>query len=307
MPRIVTLTVNPVVDKSSAVDRVIAEVKLRCQEPTFEPGGGGINVARAIDELGGRALAIWTCGGWTGKMLHELLDHEGIEQLPLPISGTVRENLIVVEESTTQQYRFGMPGPRLNVDEVQACLEAIRQLDPKPDFLVASGSLPPGVDADFYSRVVREAPAGCRVIVDTAGEALKLAIRSGVYLIKPNLRELSHLAGRPLEDDAHIQRTARQLISGGHVEVVVVSLGSGGVMLITAETTLHVRSPTVPILSKVGAGDSTVAGMVLRLSQGDSIEQAARFGVAAGAAAVMTPGTRLCRREDAERLFARMP
>ncbi len=306
MSPIVTLTVNPVIDKSSSVDRVVAEIKLRCSEPTFEPGGGGINVARAIHTLGGRARAIWTRGGWTGQLLHELLAAEHIEQVEVPIQGMVRENLIIFEESTTLQYRFGMPGPHLSEAESQRCLQIIEQLDPPPSYLVASGSLPPGTADDFYFRVVQRLPKDCRVIVDTCGAALVRAIEAGVYLIKPNLRELGQLAGEHLQDDAHIERAARELIHRGHVEVVVVSLGSGGAMLVTADDAQHIRSPTVPIRSKVGAGDSMVAGIVVRLAHGDPIDRAVRYGVAAGAAAVMTPGTALCRREDVERLYQRM-
>jgi len=306
MSQIVTLTVNPVIDKSSSIERVQPEIKLRCGPPTFDPGGGGINVARAIQTLGGEALAMWTCGGWTGEMLMALLEQEGIPQQTIPIEGLVRENLIVFEESTSLQYRFGMPGPELSEGETARILDCVADLDPVPDYFVASGSLPSGAGSDFYFQIAERVPKPCRVIVDTGGEALREAIRAGVFLVKPNLRELAQITGEPLDDDAAITRAARQLIDRHEVEAVVVSLGSGGAMLVTGGDTVQYRSPTVPIQSKVGAGDSTVAGIVLRLAQGRPIDDAVRFGVSAGAAAVMTAGTKLCRREDTERLYQQM-
>ena len=306
MPSIVTLTLNPAVDTSCSVDRVVAEHKLRCSPPEFDPGGGGINVVRAIREFGGRATALWTSGGPTGQLLHELLDAAGLEHRPIPIQGMTRDNLTVFEEVSTQQYRFGMPGPEFTEEDARRCFDAIRELDPFPDYLVLSGSLPPGCRPGFYAELAGQAPSSCRVVVDTSGRALKETIEAGVYLIKPNLRELGELFGRELESDADIRAAARQLVESGRVQVVVTSIGSAGALVTTADHTEHIRSPTVPIRSKVGAGDSTVAGIVYRLAAADSVANAVRYGVAAGAAAVMTAGTKLCRREDVERLYQEM-
>lgn len=303
MPTIVTVTLNPAVDKSCSVDRVIAEHKLRCSPPQFDPGGGGINVARAIHELGGRATAYWTRGGPLGELLHQLLDATGVEHRPIEVEGTTRENLIVYEEASAQQYRFGMPGPEFTSRDAARCLDAIGQIDPPPDYLVLSGSLPPGCDPGFYAELARRVSSSCRVVVDTSGRALQESLQSGPFLIKPNLRELGQLFGGAVQSDSEIEKAARQLIDSGRVQVVVTSIGSGGALLTTADQTEQIRSPTVPIRSKVGAGDSMVAGIVHRLAEGDGIAEAARFGVAAGAAAVMTPGTMLCRREDTERLY----
>jgi 6-phosphofructokinase 2 len=306
MPDIVTLTLNPALDKGSTVDRIVAQRKLRCSQPTFDPGGGGINVARAIHELGGEATAYWVCGGFTGAALQELLDCENVANVPIPIAGPTRENLEVFETSTGLQFRFGMPGSPLSADDVERCLDALRQIAPPPKYLVLSGSLPPDVPDDLYSVFVEVAPPDCRVVLDTSGCALKQGLQSPVYLIKPNLRELSELAGREIQGDLDILNVARTLIDQGKTQVVVSSLGSGGVMLVTAEGWEHVRAPTVPLRSKVGAGDSTVAGMVLGLSRGLTLGESVRLGVAAGSAAVMTDGTRLCQKADTERLFEEM-
>ena len=306
MPQIATLTVNPAVDKISSVAQVVAERKLRCATPTYDPGGGGLNVARAIRILGGQATAYWTCGGPMGQLLGDRLDADGVPHRPMPIQSMTRENLIVFEESNGQQYRFGMPGAELTPDEVEMCLRTLRELDPPPDFLVLSGSLPPGAPDDFYARAARDTPADCRVILDTSGSPLRQGIEGGVYLIKPNVRELSELAGGETLEDTEICELSRNLISAGKVQVVVTSLGSGGAVVVTEQHCENIRAPTVKVRSKVGAGDSTVAGIVLGLAQETDILDAVRLGVAAGSAAVMTEGTELCRQEDAWRLYEAM-
>lgn len=304
--RIVTLTLNPAVDKSSVVEQVVPERKLRCEHPRFDPGGGGINVARAVCILGGSARALWTKGGHVGETLQQLLEAGSIPHQPIPITDVTRENLTIYETVTGLQYRFGMPGPILTDDDANACLDAVSQLGPETEFLVLSGSLPPGLPDDFYSQVAARAPEHCRVVLDTSGEALRRGLERPVYLIKPNLRELGQLAGREVYTDREIAQVARALIDAGRVEVVFLSIGRGGAMLITRNEFLHIRAPTVPIRSKVGAGDSTVAGFVHSLALGRSLVEAARFAVATGTAAVMTEGTLLCHRADVERLYAEM-
>lgn len=300
MPSIVTLTLNPSLDLACDVDRVMPEEKLRCTEPTAQPGGGGLNVARAIARLGGESTAVWASGGANGRRIGEMLEAEGVHSLPVPIAAETRQNLSVFERASTLQYRFGFPGAKLTDDELDACIDALRKLG-EPDYLVLSGSLPPGVDPTFYKRVTL-AVERARVVIDTSGEALKQAVRGRAWMLKPNLRELSDLVGEEVLDDRDIVRTSRQLIENGNAEVIVTTLGAAGALLVTSDLVDTIRSPTVPIRSKVGAGDSTVAGMVVGLSRGMSLQHAVRLGVAAGASAVSTPGTDLCRRDQTERL-----
>lgn len=307
MPRICTITMNPAIDKNSAIENVIAERKLRCEEPRYEPGGGGINVSRAIAKLGGESIAFYLAGGPPGRMLHQLVEEEAVPSEPIPTEGLTRENLIIYENSTGLQYRFGMPGPRIHEKEWEALLDRLTACEPKPEFIVASGSLPPGVPVDFYARVARVMRQfGTKTVVDTSGEALARAVDAGVYLIKPNLRELKALTGRSLSGEEEQEELARGIVEKGGSEVVVVSLGAAGALATWKDGWGRVRAPTVPIKSKVGAGDSMVAGIVLGLERGLNIPDAIRFGVAAGAAAVMTPGTELCRREDTESLYRRI-
>jgi 6-phosphofructokinase 2 len=307
MPRVVTMTLNPALDKSIHVTQVVPERKLRSDRPIHEPGGGGINVARVLHALGVHADAHWTCGGHTGERLAGLLDATGIEHHPLAIDGETREHLIVFETSTGYQFRFGTPGPILLEAELTAMEARIRGLQADTPYLVLSGSLPDSAPEDTYARLVASAPASTRVILDTSGGALAHALDAGgVFLAKPNQRELEALAGRPVEDDASLMEAARSLIDRDLVEVVVTSLGAGGALAVTKERAWHVRAPAVRVLSAVGAGDSMVAGMVAALLWGRPLVGAIRYGVAAGAAAVTTPGTELCRLEDIERFDAQM-
>lgn len=304
MTGIVTLTLNPTVDLAVTTEQVRPDDKLRCSPPQRDPGGGGVNVARAASRLGADTLAVVPVGGPSGQRLRRLLEAEHLPLATIDIGGETRESWTVDERSSQDQYRFVLPGPPLSPDEVDACIAAVREH--AETLVVASGSLPPDVPTDTWGRLVRACAAeDCRSIVDSTGDALRAAVDAGVWLLKPNLRELSQLVGRDLEDDSQIRAAARELLGGG-TEAVVVSMGAGGALLVTAEGTDHVRSPTVPIRSRVGAGDSTVAGIATALLRGDDLPTAVRWGVAAGAAAVMTDGSELCRGEDTERLFAEL-
>ncbi len=307
MQPIITLTLNPSVDKNASVDHVVAERKLRCSAPSYEPGGGGINAARAIRKLGGVASALYLAGGPAGETLRQLLAEEGIEQHVVPTKGWTRENFIAYESATHLQYRFGMLGPVVQEAEWRHSLEMLAAVDPAPAYVVVSGSLPPGVPENFCARVVRHARRwGGHVIVDTSGAALRAALRERAHLIKPNVGELAALVGHPIAGEAELEAIAMQLVNEERCEMAMVSLGAGGALLATADGPRRLRAPVVPIQSKVGAGDSMVAGLALMLARGRPVVEAAQFAVAAGAAAVMTPGTELCRRADAERLFEQM-
>ncbi len=302
MQRIVTLTINPAVDESTAVESVAAEIKLRCEAPRYDAGGGGINVSRAIHKLGGVSIAVYTQGGPNGDLLSMLLRDEGLRQEPVPISGMTRQSFTVFERSTTLQYRFGMPGPHLSEAEWRACLDACLAIP--ADFIVGSGSLPPGVPDDFYAQLIARAkPSGAKVIIDTSGAALKAVFGVGAFLLKPNIAELETLIGAPFGGEHNLRATTQALVRDGLAQALVISLGAGGAALVTADTYTHFRAPVVPVQSKVGAGDSMVGGLTLALAQGRPLADAARYGVAAGTAAVMTPGTELCRKEDTEQIY----
>lgn len=302
--KIVTLTLNPALDKSTTIQQLIPEEKLRCEEPTYEPGGGGINVSRAIRIMGGETLAIYLAGGPAGQKMEELLREEGIEQKLIKGKQNTRENFMVMESSTNNQFRFGMPGAEVSQEELDACLQAIKELPDDVEYLVASGSLPPGAPDDFYGKIAQIAQErNIQCVVDTSGKALQKAAEMGVCLMKPNLRELSQMAGKEKISAMEQEEIANQIIKEGKAKMLIVSLGARGAMLVTDNKIQYVVPPTVSQQSTVGAGDSMVAGIVLSLSRGDELSDVIKWGVAAGTAATMTPGTELCRKEDVEEIY----
>jgi 6-phosphofructokinase 2 len=307
MPRILTVTVNPAVDLWTSTARIQRGRKIRCDPPRRDPGGGGINVARAIIQLGGSARALYPRGGSTGEMLDAMLARLEVPTLPIDIAGVTRESFTVTEHAGHCEFRFVMPGPELAASEWRAVLQAVREADPAPDYVVASGSLAPGVPEDLYAQVAQvAADRGARMVLDTSsGAALRAALEQGVYLIKPNRDELADIVGRQAGDLEEVAAQAHELAGGG-AEVVVVSLGGDGAVVCDPQESLHAIPPEVQRKSDVGAGDSFVGGMTLALARGETVEEALRQGTAAGAAALCTPGTELCRREDAERLRDRV-
>ena len=303
MKKIVTVTLNPALDKSIAVPKMIPEKKLRCTDAKVEPGGGGINVSRAIHKLGGETEAVFLSGGYTGKHFESLMAAENIRSVALPIKGNMRENFVVLDTSSHLQYRFGMDGPMINEEEWMQVLTHI-QNETAVDYIVASGSLPPGVPADYFGRLAMIAQQKkAKLIVDTSGDALQYAVKQGVYLIKPNLGELSNLYGKESLANDEVLMAARSIIEKGGCEIMVVSMGSEGAMLITNDRQIQVKPPQVVIQSTVGAGDSMVGGIVLALSKGWDLGDTLCYGVAAGTAATLNPGTELCKKEDTERIF----
>ncbi len=303
--KIVTLTLNPALDKSTRVEQLQPTKKLRCENPVYEAGGGGINISRAIKILGGNSLAMYAAGGPAGETIHDLLAEDGIEQQWIKVKNPTRVNLVVMEKSTNHRYRFGMPGAALDAGEQDSIMEAIRNLPGDVEYIVGSGSLPPGVSADFYGSIVNLAKKrNIKCLIDTSGEALMRVAEKGPCIMKPNLGELSRLAGKDELSGLEQEDIARRIISEGKAEILIVSMGARGAMVATKERIEYVIPPTVKQKSTVGAGDSMVAGLLLSLSRGEKILDAVKWGVAAGTAATMTPGTELCRRDDVERIFS---
>jgi len=301
---ILTITLNPTVDKSTTVENIKPEKKLRCTQPKFEPGGGGINVSRGLARLNVNSVALFLSGGRTGELLEQLLEDENVSVNPVKVAAETRENFIVVDTSHNEQYRFGMPGEDITNDEVNNLTKIINNLTPTPEIVIISGSLPPGIEPAFMRTLVKDLKAkGAKVIADTSGDALTEVLKEGVYLLKPNLGELSALTGRGELDNESADEAAQQLIDEGKAEIVVVSLGPQGAYLVSKDESVHVPAPSVKKLSTVGAGDSMVAGMVAIMANGGSQLDMARMGVACGSAATMSNGTGLFTKDNAERLF----
>lgn len=306
-PRVLCLTMNPAVDLATETERVVPTHKLRCGDTLHDAGGGGVNVARVLSRLGGHCTAVCPTGGSSGQWLQKRMREEGLDSVFLPIAEETRVSFTVHEHSTGAEFRFVMPGPRLSETEWQGCLQWLQALQPFPDLLVASGSLPPGVPADFYSRLARLCrDKGARLVLDTSGPALAAALAEGVFLFKPNLKELAELSGRSLESAEQWQTAARQLVLDGKADVVALTLGHLGALLVTRDGMWSAPPLDVPVASAVGAGDSFVGAMVWGLQRGLPLEQAFAWGIAAGTATLLSAGTALCRPEDVRQLQAKV-
>lgn len=306
MKPVVTLTLNPTIDSASEAEQVRPTRKIRTFNERYYPGGGGINVARVIASLGGAALPVYTAGGPTGGLLADLLRTQGFASTVIPIAGTTRISHAVYERTTGLEYRFVAEGPEVSEGEWRRCLTTVEALD--FDWLVASGSLPRGVPVGAYAELAAIAAArGARFVLDTSGPALAAAVAAGgVYLLKPSLGELAALVGRPLATLAEQEAAALELVAGG-VAVVALTMGHHGALLAHRDGVLLLRPPPVVARSTTGAGDSFLAGLVFGLTTGRSVEAAFRLAVAAGTAAVLTPGTELCDPADVAELERVIP
>ena len=304
LKKIVTLTLNPVIDKSVSVAGISPNTKLRCTSPTYDAGGGGINVSRALKKLGEKSLCMYLAGGPTGEHLSQILDKAGIDQMVVPIKGWTRDNLAVTDTTTNLQYRFGVPGPLVEKEEWEALLIKLEKNLEEGDYLVASGKLPPGMPDDFYVLVAEIAKSKkVHFILDTSGEALAKATKSRVFMLKPNLGELSTLCGVTSISAMELEPLAKKFLKEHDCEILVVSLGPKGALLATKDLIEHIPAPTVLQKSTIGAGDSMVAGMVVSLLNGKSYSEMAKYGVACGTAATMHEGTQLCNKDDADNLY----
>lgn len=303
MRPILTLTLNPALDLSTRTPVVEPAHKLRCAPPQVDPGGGGINVARVIARFGAGVTALYPAGGATGERLRLLLDAEGVASACIPIAGETRESFSVVEEASGGEYRFVLPGPTLSEAEWNAGLERVAAAAPGCAFVVASGSLPPGVPQDGYAQLARRlAPLGTPLVLDTSGAALAAGLAAGVFLFKPSLRELRELTGAALPDAPSRVAACRELIARGQAKMVALSLGAEGALLVTATQAWAAASVPVRVAGTIGAGDSFLAGLVLRLTAGDPPAEAFRWAMATAAAALLRSGTALCRPEDVHAL-----
>jgi len=304
--QIVTLTINPAIDVSTSVTKMVPFTKMRCAQAHRDPGGGGINVARALTRLGLESTAIYPAGGATGRLLATLVEREGVRSIVIPTLNDTREDITIFDETTREQFRLVFPGARLNDNEWQECLASIARITPQPAFIIASGSVPPGVPHDFFGKIAQVSKAPSKIIVDTSGPFLKAALEAGVYLIKPNLREFQELAEITATDEASLIEAAHGLIDRYRIEVIALSMGSDGALLVTRDMALRANGLPIDPISVSGAGDSFLGAMVWSLVKSNNLQTALRYGVAGGSAALLNPGTGLCRSEDVHRLASQI-
>lgn len=306
MKPVLTVTMNPALDIATETERLVPQKKLRCSEPRYDPGGGGINVARMIRELGGESTAFVMAGGANGERLRAMLAEAGLDVRSLEADGDTRFSLNVAERATAKHFRFVLPGERQRPEKADEALAALARLieAERHAYVVLSGSLPAGLPEDFFARLARLArERDARVVLDTSGPALAAALEEGVYLVRTNRDEAKELAGRTDADPAVL---ARALLERGAAEVVIIALGAEGALVASAESEVRVAAPEVEVVSAVGAGDCFVGALTFALASDRPLIEACRLAVAAASAAVITPASELARKADVDALYPKV-
>jgi len=295
---VITLTLNPAIDVSGEVERLVPGHKLRCHQVRRDPGGGGINVARVLSRLGADVLAVFPSAGSSGKSLERYVAAEKVPYLAIPVRGETRENLTVSDKAAGLQYRFVFPGEESGQEDiVKCCDQALGKLS-AGGFLVASGSLPPGASPETYVELARRvALAGGNFVLDTSGEPLAHALKVPIAVLKVSERELIEAMG--IGSRSQIHAAARQLVKRG-LGLVVVTSGEKGALLAGPDFVYSAEMPPIAAATSIGAGDSFLAGLIFELARGKSPATALRTAAAAGAAALLSPGTMLCKPEMVE-------
>ena len=290
MPTIYTVTLNPGLDRTLAVPDLHENAVLRATSSRLDWGGKGFNVSRALQALGMDTVALGVVGGFTGQMLTKGLADMGIATDFVQVAGETRTNTVIEEAHSGRYIKVNEAGPtveRAALDRL--CDRVVTHLTPNSYWAVC-GSLPPGVPADFYAELITLIQGGGGIVaLDTSGEALRQGVHAAPFLVKPNAEEATELTGIPIHDDATARRVAEYFMDQG-ATLVALSLAADGLLLAARERSMHIRPPQVTIQTLVGVGDALLAGILYALHHRLPLPDVARWGVAAGTAAAMTPG-----------------
>lgn len=303
---IITVTLNPAIDQTLVVPKFVAGDTIRVKSSRFDPGGKGINVSRVIRELGGQSVAMGFAPGGLGRFVEQTLESQDIETDFIHTKGETRTNITIVDESRHMHTTLADPGPEIERESIGALRRRIRRRLKPGDWLVLAGSIPPPLTGDIYAELIHEASElGAHTVLDADGVALQAGAEAHPEMLKGNRRELERLLGRHLDDEGSTLAAARQVQKTG-VKDVLVTRGREGAVATFNKASLRGVAPRVRAVSAVGSGDAFLAGVVLTLSRGGTMEEAMRLGIASGTAAVLTLGTELCRRREVDILLPRV-
>jgi 6-phosphofructokinase 2 len=303
MSTVVSIALNPSIDKSTAIFTLVPEKKMYCSKPELHPGGGGINVARGLVRLGTPVTCIFPVGGYHGSLLKEMMEMEKVPSIPVHTKENTRENWIVQDKGNCKQYHFVMPGSVITNEEWDECINRLTSIE-DVEYIVLSGSMPAEFPESIFESLCNIAyQKKARLIVDTKGEGLKKALDNGVYLIKPNHGEFLALIDLYNLKHKDLKGAAQELVGMGLCDAIVISLGANGAILVTEDIYEEIRIPSVNVHSVVGAGDSMVAGIVHGLVQRRSLKESVAFGLACGSATTLNEGAELFQLADVESLY----
>jgi 6-phosphofructokinase 2 len=299
---IYTITLNPALDRTMEVDGLVVDDANRILREERYAGGKGIDCSRVIEELGGKSTALGFIGGYDGLELEGRLINEGVLCDFTRIGGETRTNIILSNRRAKTQILLNAAGPRITPAEIGLFFQRIRSLGRDAEFVIISGSVPPGVNHNIYAQIITTLKGkGIRVALDADGELLRHGYKAQPWVIKPNIHEFQRLTGVKSTEIGGLLTKARQFVEEG-IEICLVSMGAKGLLGVTKDEAYVAIPPQVQVVSQVGAGDSTLAGFIYALTKKKSFRESLILASAAGTAAVMTAGTALCKKRDVERI-----
>lgn len=288
---IYTITLNPAVDRQLLVDEIEFNHVLRTNEVKIDVGGKGFNVSRMLNALDATSIALGFIAGHNGNLLNDGLHALGIETHFISVTGETRTNISITSRDYSRYIKVNEPGAKVSAENVEQLLDQIKELAQPDDWWVISGSIPPGVPASIYAQIIEVVQdAGGFALLDASGEALRAGLVAGPMVVKPNDEEAAELTGLPLDDDESLVQVANVIHKMG-AQHVLISLGKRGALLHDGTHLWRAQPPTIEARNPIGAGDSMVAGFVLKLYEGEPLPMALAWGIACGAATASQQGT----------------
>lgn len=301
---ITTVCMNPSFDKTAETDKVNVGDVTRLRNVRVDIGGKGVNVAIVLRRLNEAARCVGCLGEENAERFLRMIAREDVAFDYISVPGEVRTNLKMMDHNKQAVIEINEPGVSMNEEQIQQFLLLLKEKSADSQYVVLSGRLPDGCSANTYQRCM-QALDGKKVVLDTAGESLLHGIKERPYLIKPNLPEMQTIMRKELRTLREIRDAAMFLIDYG-AQNVVVSMGKTGAVFVNEKKTLFAPALRVEARSTVGAGDAMVGGILTGLMRGANLTEAFKFGVAAGAASVMTDGTQLVRKADFDVLLPKV-
>lgn len=300
---ILTITLNPSVDHALFVDKLKLHDTNRVQRCERDAGGKGVNLSRVVAELGGNTVATGFLGGGPGALIRSVLKKQGVTHDFVEVDADTRINFSVEDNSGEPPTTLNERGPEITAQDLKELFEHVERYAKKAKWLCMGGSLPPGVPKEVYRDLGKIGEdAGCRLVLDADGEPMKLGMGAKLDLIKPNEAEAGRLLGRELESDDDVVAAVQELKD--KAAIVIISRAEKGAVLGHDGQVFIGRAPKVETRSTIGSGDSLIGGMLWAIESGKSVEEAFKWGIAAGAATATTDGSEIARRPVIERLMA---
>ena len=294
---IYTITLNPALDRTIWINAIMPDDCNRIENEQMYAGGKGIDVSKVLTSFGVANKALGFVGGFAGEELEGMLINEGIVCDFVRISGRTRTNIIINDMASGKQTLYNARGPEISAFELMQIIHKVENFE-QPEFVILSGSLPRGVNPEIYRKIIEISKSeGARVVLDTDDKALRVGMQGCPTIIKPNIHELSRISGQRLDTiDSIVKATSEMQI--GDIEIILVSMGCCGMLMICNEGQYLARPPEVAVKNTIGAGDSAVAGFIYGLQTRGDLKEALRYAVASGTATILQTGTAVCRKED---------